>query len=477
MPIFASESPESKAAQTSWFSQMWQAARDKAAGFATGVRETASSAQQKVSSYLPDVKSWSWTKTIAVLTAIAATFGVAIKIYNNNGDLVQTVGESSVSPSSSVTDADMESISNFTEAVGNRIGAIAVPIVLSNAVESMGILPKTVEQESAQLILDMNALSSNPKICLEALLLKIEEAKKTGSSLNLVRNRIMQQAYEKARKHFDDAIENQKYQLLNYVREKALGDFEEQIKLLSDPSTFKQLNRVQGDYSEGIKRAKELLEKNKIIADGQSNSEFKKINTWLNENYYHSDIDRKIEVLKKIKREKINYADFPVDATSDFGLFYIGEAINKLNDFKKTLKASGHSDEIESRKNQYLDYVRKEAPGNIEKQIELLSSKPSQHEKEKDSVPIMLAKEALEAEKNIARFAYVKQDDDAITGRLRIWVEENSNDFENPIGEQIQMLQDVLARKRELPEHLSIDVDTEEGRNVVEKVIDEKSLQ
>lgn len=485
-PIFTAESPDTR---NSWFSQMWQAARDKASGFATGVRESAVSAQQKVSSYLPDVKSWSWAKVIAVSTAIATTFGVIIKIYNNNGDLVQTVGD--ISSSVKDTISDLSEIGPRGVLVEGIVAGVSIAAVIKDKFPTIGANVATVVASGAmQLCNDLMRTSSNPKECLDILNSKGDELGQKRFLSDLSKPiRIMIVAA--ASTYFLDLINTQKHQLLNYIekvslRDKLLGDFEKQIKLLSDPLTFTELNVKQKDYSEGIKQAKESIEKEFEIAKGNLDVLLKSLFTWLNDEY-GEDINEKIKALRKIEGPASSYVNFPEKIlalnknwNNNARNYLIKRAIEKLNEFTKTLEEQrGVDDEIKRQKDRYLDYFRKEAPGDVEKQIELLSSQPSRLEQEKDYEAIRLAKESLEAEKSAVSSADTGQDDDARAEQLRRWVEEQSMIFKQHLrlAEQIKLLKDILAHRSFLPAHLPIDIDTKEGRNIVEKVIDEKELQ
>src|SRR5205085_10432194 len=93
--------------QAGWLSRGWQATRRgvAAAGqqvsgtlsqLKRGVQKKVVSAQKTMIGGLEEVRSWSWTKTMAILAAIAVTFGIVITLYSNNGDLLNTISSSGV---------------------------------------------------------------------------------------------------------------------------------------------------------------------------------------------------------------------------------------------------------------------------------------------------------------------------------------------------------------------------------------------
>lgn len=268
--------------QPSWLSRGWEAARKGAVSAKQQVADLISAGQQQalltqqhVSNVFAEVKSWRWNRIVAVLTAIALTFGFVITVYNNDGNLVETFGDKS-----------------FFAAIGPLVGMTVQYFV------------NDFNQTVALLINRANELTKEPERAIEGLKREYEKEIKGTSKDTLV----MEACYNAAIKYFEEIIQLQKNIMLAEVEKKSPEGYKEQEKLLSTEE-FKSniLNVPTRGSKEAVEQAKRSVAEKKAAEE-----KVNEIVSWV-ESYFPNNISNQISYLEGLRSAKDTPSGFPVE--------------------------------------------------------------------------------------------------------------------------------------------------------------------
>jgi hypothetical protein len=273
--------------QSNWFSRNWQAARDK-------VSSVFSPVQKKAVGGLAEVGNWSLAKSMAVITAIAVTFGLIISIYNSKGELVKNIEGQ---PSPSVVSEP---------SIGQIIREI--PLVTAAGALYTGYQAYTslVEQMGQQLIVDASQATDNPQLAIDGLRRKYNDQIKGSASSEDTWS--VKLAYDYAIKHFENKIDLQKNIIRAAAENKAPGDFKKQIGNLSAVSSEFGLKNSE----QAITLARKELDRIKPARD--------RILAWAKkktDSIQDADerIREQIDLLEKIQKKEVWIPqDFPISS-------------------------------------------------------------------------------------------------------------------------------------------------------------------
>ena len=301
-----------------WLNWGWQAAKQgafsakqKVAGLIESGRQRALLTHQKVSNALPDVRNWSWSRAVAMLTAIALTFGIVISVYNRDGAEVETFGDKSF------------------------FATIAVPLVGFGA----KYFYSDFNQSTALLINRSNELTKDPQVAIDGLKREYEVDIK-GTAKDGV---VTKASYDAAINYFEEIIRLQKNMLLAEAQKESAKPEVQEKKLRSSDFKSKILSGVADrNAQQATVEARSIIEKQAIVEARsiieKQEKEEKEVDriVELVKNKFPNNVKDQLDLLKRVDNKKSMPTDFPVDRSRSVGA--ITNAIARILQQEEDLK-------------------------------------------------------------------------------------------------------------------------------------------